>query len=661
MYGKKFDTKSPVNKPVDISAYFLEYSGEKNTYTARGNVELTEEGRRLTADSVVYDELKGDIIAQGNVVFQDEEDVLRCERLYLNIVTKRGTIEKGSIFIKKGNFNIVGDTIEKTGDSTYNIKAGEITTCDPQKPEWRFRASDVDITVDGYAKTRGTKFYIFNTPVFYLPYGIFPVKTERQSGFLMPEFTSSSRDGFILRNSFFWAIARDKDATLHLDFIEKRGLDFGSEFRYSITEDTKGQWYAAILDDHDYKHTRYRIKGKHEQNIMGDLKLKMDVDHVSDNDYLKDISTDVGEKSENFLKSNLYVEKPFTHSLFTYEMAYFKNLMVKDNDTTFKYVPQMTYFTESFPLFKDRVFFDFSSNMTDFYREAGDKYSRLAFEPRIQVPYSWNGLNLFFSGKAYETGYLINKAETDSKTTRIRQTFRVGSDANMQFIRDYFVDRSGGTGYQSLIKPELKYTFIPNSSYRDLPYVDPYDRIYKTNILTYSLNHYLNYFSRGETKEVSLLQIEQTYGLSEALRPSSLYEGYGERFSDTKGRFTFYLEEDTSFIHESIFNIYGDGFKEVKTSLNHSRPNMYKIDFTHTFTKHLENQVYLDLGGRYKDIDGRYQIRYSFKNSVWIDTLYQIVYHPGCWAVTLTLAQTQRPRDTSVKFAFDLAGITRMK
>ncbi|MCX8111472.1 MAG: LPS assembly protein LptD [Syntrophorhabdaceae bacterium] len=660
-HAKRFELKSPVNKPVDISAYFLEYNGEKGIYTARGGVELIEGSRRLTADSIVYDDQNGDIEAQGNVVFQDEEDMLQCERLYLNLFTRKGTVEKGKIFIKKGNFSFAGDKIEKTGNSSYNIKAGEITTCDPKKPEWKFQAKDVDITIEGYAKTKGTVFYILDIPIFYLPYGIFPVKTERQSGFLMPEFSTSSRDGFIVKNSFFWAIARDKDATLSLDFIEQRGFNFGSEFRYSITEDTKGQWYTAIMDDKDYKHTRYRIKGRHEQDVIGDLKFKMDVDHISDKDYLKDLSTKVNEKSEALLKSTLYFEKPFKNSLFTYEMVYFKNLLIKDNDMTFKYAPYMTYFTESFPILKDRFFFDLSSSMTNFYREVGDKYSRLSFEPRLQLPYSWNGLNLLFSGKAYETGYLINKAGSDTKTTQMRQTFRVQGDANIQLIRDYYSDKGRISGYQSLIKPEVKYIFIPNSSYRDLPYIDPYDRIYKANVLTYSLNHYLNHFSPGETKEVSFMQIEQTYGLSGTLSPSNLYEGYGRRFSDTKGRLTFYLREDTSFIHESVFSTYGEGFKTIKNSLSHSQPNIYRVNLSHTYTKYLDNQIYLDLGGTYKDIDGRYQIRYSFRDAVWIDTLYQLTYHPSCWAITLTLVQTQRPRDTSFRFAFDLAGITKMR
>lgn len=657
--AKKVELSPSFDKPIEISAGYLEYSKEKGVYIAKENVELIEGNRLLKADFIIYNEKLGDIEAQGGVLFQEDEDSLQCDSLKLNLLTKTGIVNKGKIFIKKGNFNIFGEEITKTGDATYRIKGGEITTCDPKMPEWKFYAKDVDITIEGYAKTKGTVFYILNKPVFYLPYGIFPVKTERQSGFLMPQFTASSKDGMVIKNSFFWAIAKDKDTTFYLDYIEQRGFNFGSEFRYHLTEDIKGTWYGAILDDRSYNHSRYRIKGTHEQDFPWGMKMKMDMDHVSDNNYLKDMSPKISERSESQLKSTVFFEKPFSNSLFTYELAYFKNLLIKDNDVTFKYSPNISFFTESFPFLRDRLFFDLSSSLTNFYRETGDKYSRISFEPKVQLPYSWNGLNFLLSGKMYETDYLIHSVTDDSKSTKRRQTFKVEGNANIQLIKDYYRDRT--SGYQSLIKPEIKYVFIPNSSFRDLPYIDPYDRILKTNIITYSLNHYLTQFHKSENKEVSLLQIEQTYGLSGILQPSALYEGYGKRFSDAKAKMTLLLNDELSFVHESVLNVYGEGLKKVNNYINHKRPNVYDISLSHTYTKSLDNQLFADIAGTYKVIDGRYQIRYSIKDGVWIDTLYQLVYHPGCWAITLTLQQTKRPRDTSFKFAFDLAGIIKMR
>lgn len=128
----------------------------------------------------------------------------------------------------------------------------------------------------------------------------------------------------------------------------------------------------------------------------------------------------------------------------------------------------------------------------------------------------------------YETDYLIQNAIDDSKSTKRRQTFKIEGNTNVQLVKDYYRDRT--SGYQSLIKPEIKYIFIPNSSFRDLPYIDPYDRILKINAVTYSLNHYLTEFIRGTNREVSLLQIEQTYAFQAPCSPLTYTKDQGKDF-----------------------------------------------------------------------------------------------------------------------------------
>ena len=150
-------------------------------------MELTEGARRLTADFVLYNDTTKDAFAEGHAVFQDAEDVIHGERISLNLVTNRGTIEKGRVFIKQGNFFLTGNEIEKTGVSSYKVHKGEFTTCGFDHPSWTFKATDVDLTVEGYATTNQTTFSVLGQPVLYLPWGIFPVKKERQSGFLLPD------------------------------------------------------------------------------------------------------------------------------------------------------------------------------------------------------------------------------------------------------------------------------------------------------------------------------------------------------------------------------------------------------------------------------------------------------------------------------------------
>jgi len=656
LWGKQIDSKPALKNPVHISALTVEYNREENIYTAHGMVDLREDTRTLKADYMQYNENTNELIAQGNVVFEDRGDIIECDRLELNLFTKRGKIEKGKIFLKESNFRIAGDEINKVGEFTYTIKNGVFTTCEWENPAWKFTASDMDITVEGYGKTKGAKFHILDKPVFYLPWAMFPVKTERQSGFLMPEIALHSRDGVEIKNSYFHVISKDKDATFYLDYIEERGFKPGAEFRYALKEDLKGTWYGSIMKDKEYNNTRYQLKGTHEQMFKNDFQLKMDVNYVFDYKYIEDFGETVNERSEDLLRSTAYVEKPFKKSLLTSEVSYFKSLLTRNNDMTFKHLPYITYFTEYIPLFKERMFGDMYSEFATFYREKGSTYSRLGFEPKIKFPFSFNGINLLVNSVFYETAYLVNRSDTEDKGTKQRQTMKIEGDANMQFLKNYYTGFFDIGEMQSLVKPRLRYTFIPNTSFKDVPYINPYDRIYKTNAITYSLNHYLNAFTEEGYREISLFEIEQTYSLSGNLNPSDMYSGYGDRFSDIKARLTLYPKENFTFTNESTIST-SDGVTGLKNSLSYEKPDLYNIYITHDYTKELTNEMYVDLSRTFGYIDGRCRVRYSFKDGMWLDTSYELKYHPKCWAFTITLTQTKRPNDTSVKFGFDLAGL----
>lgn len=658
VFSKQPAYKSTFSSPVDIAASSVEYNKDKNTFTARGSVELKEGTRSLTADYVTYDENTKDVFAEGNVVLQDGGDQVACDTLRLNLDTKKGTLENGKIFIKQGNFYIAGQEMKKVGEAQYTMKRGEFTTCGWDKPAWKFSASDIDVTVDGYAKTKSAKFHILDYPVFYFPWGMFPVKTERQSGFLIPEVALSTRNGTMINNAYYWAISKDKDATFYVNYIENRGINLGSQFRYAPSEDLKGSWEYFIMQDKEYGGTRWQLRGKHEQKIFNDLQLKADIRYVSDKDYLKDFGGDAAERGENQIRSTAFVEKPFSKSLLTTELSYFRNLLVRNNDSTYKYFPSVSFFTEYLPILGNKLFTDMSSDLTTFYREKGDTFTRFTFEPKIRLPYSFKGINFLVTGTLIDTAYLINRSEVIQKDSQFRQTARVEGDANMQFIRNYSTNTFGIGDMQSLIKPQVKYTFTPNTSFRELPSIDPYDRIYQSNSITYSINHYLYGLKEGAQRELTLLEVSQTYGLSGHLDSSPAYSGSGNRFSDIDARLTLYPLSNLSYTHQSTINVHGEGFKMTRNSLNYNVMGKYHVNIWHNYSKDLMNGGFFDLGAVYKKFEAGYQIQYSFKDKDWIDTLYRLTYRPSCWSTTISLTRSKRPRDTRINISFNLTGIT---
>jgi hypothetical protein len=84
----------------------------------------------------------------------------------------------------------------------------------------------------------------------------------------------------------------------------------------------------------------------------------------------------------------------------------------------------------------------------------------------------------------------------------------------------------------------------------------------------------------------------------------------------------------------------------------------YRVNISHSYTKDLNNEAFFDISGTYDKFEGGYQMRYSFKDSGWIETLYKLTYRPSCWSVTVSLNQSRRPSDTRISVIFSLAGLT---
>jgi len=666
LHGQMKRPSGKLTGPVDITARELLYNKEQNIYTARGDVELKEGTRRLNADFVLYNDVTKDAFAEGHVVFQDQFDTVNAERMSLNMTTQKGTIENGRVFTKAGNFYMNGKEIEKIGESSYLIHSGIFTTCGWEGPFWTFSAKEVELTMGEYATARSTTFSILGHRVAYLPWSIFPVKTERQSGFLLPQFQLSSRDGTIFRSAYYWAIAKDKDATFFLDWIQQRGIKPGVEYRYYLDQNTKGAWYASFIDDAKYGHDRYQIKGEHQQ-VFGDMTFTTSINHVSDYLYLQDLGRTTLERSESSLRSVAFIEKPLPRSLLTVEGAYFQDLTQKSNDNTIQYLPSGSYFTEYLPLLKNRVYGDVTSDLTNFVRSQGERFTRFTATPSLRVPYAWNGLNFLGSGSLVEKAYRTDPASPGENDMIHHEAIALQGDANAQFLKDSSTDLFKIGNVQSIIMPRLQYNYYQNTkSLSGIPSIDLMDRLSNMNNVTYSFNHYLNAVKDGNVREISLLEISQTYGLTQKLGDNPfLYQGSGDRLSQVHTRLTLYPMPQTFwYVHDDYFDVSGKGLQNMVNSIHYARLPMFQMDLSHSYAPGLTtgtsvNQVWIATLTRLKVFDLVYQVRYDLLEHTWLNTLYSVTYHPTCWGLTFTVIQSRVPKDTSFHFSFNLQGITQ--
>ena len=149
--------------------------------------------------------------------------------------------------------------------------------------------------MEGYGFAKSTVFYLEDIPALYLPWGVFPIRKERQTGFLFPDGGYSSTAGLRVNTAFFWAISKQMDATFFLDYWGDRGFKEGLQYRYALTEETHGQARFYFIDDHKFDGNRYALFIQNEQRLPYDSYLKGDINCVSDCIYFRDFSMKISQ------------------------------------------------------------------------------------------------------------------------------------------------------------------------------------------------------------------------------------------------------------------------------------------------------------------------------------------------------------------------------
>lgn len=313
---RKLPPKTEKKEEVSDWAELLGESTEPEEVTAEEVTENTEPVLKtevtIKADWIAYDVVLQNIKARGNIVIENDDDTLYADKADINLDGEIGSFSDAKIIRKDKEMHFEGEKISKTGVNTYHIEDGWVITCkleEGQTPPWSIASNDTTIEPGGYAVMKHAKFRIKDVPVFYTPYLVVPIKNTRQTGFLFPEFSNSSNNGFGFNFPLFVVLSDSADMTLYPEYYANRGAMPGAEFRYVQSAENKGTLMASYLDDDlsdpseteyyadtGYTHTnsdRYWIRGKADHNFSDSVVAKVDLDVVSDRDYLSEFNSGV--------------------------------------------------------------------------------------------------------------------------------------------------------------------------------------------------------------------------------------------------------------------------------------------------------------------------------------------------------------------------------
>lgn len=309
--------------PVSFSADSLVRDEEGGTVTARGKVEMEQDGRILKADEIIYTVATDKVVARGNVVLLDKNgDVHFADTLELNDRLRDGTVGNLKTTMKDGS-RFWAETGHRVAGETTTMKDAAYTPCEPcesdpeSPPAWQIKASEVrhDEKEQSIVYKNAT-FDVLGVPVMYMPYFSHPDGTVKQkSGFLSPSAGYKSRQGLMLTNSYYYAMSPHYDATLGMTAMTKQAplifgeyrrryqnakLKINSSFTYSDRVDD-----IAGVNEIKGEQLRGHVFAKGLWDINNKWRSGLDVEYASDDQYLKQYDF----SNKDVLENQLFVER----------------------------------------------------------------------------------------------------------------------------------------------------------------------------------------------------------------------------------------------------------------------------------------------------------------------------------------------------------------
>ncbi len=226
-------------QPLHLQGDELIDDRKNDRVIARGNIEIFYNNHILNADEVIYDQKRNTLTAKGNVSLKlPDGSITQGESMTLTDDFRDGFIQSLSV-VGKDNTRIAAARAIRRGGSVTEFERAKFTPCrsPPGKaPLWCLSARR--IVHDQKAKTityQDAAFNLFGYPILYMPYFQHADPTvKRKSGFLFPEFGSSSDLGFIVETPYYFALAPNYDFTFHPAYTSKQGILWKGEWRHRV-------------------------------------------------------------------------------------------------------------------------------------------------------------------------------------------------------------------------------------------------------------------------------------------------------------------------------------------------------------------------------------------------------------------------------------------
>ncbi len=639
------------DSPVDIEADQLTFDQVTGRYHAQGNVRLTQGTLTLSCDQLWWNRQTGEVEASGDTRLWDAGEKLSGRKITYNLGQGTGTVEDGEVFWQEKSLRLSGERIERRGPKTFRLYDGRITVCDSERPAWSVGTSQADVTIGRYLTARHALIYIKDIPAFYLPYLVVPVKTERESGFLLPRLGFSDTRGTEFSTAWYQVLGRNMDATFYLDHLSKLGTGTGLEYRYIFGRRQKGNFRAYNVFVQQGSQQR-SLAWQHMGQFSDHLRAVVDAEYVNSRDYYKDYSELAGEYNKQKTITSVFVNQRWEKASLTAQYKAIKDLESSSSHpwqsaplVDFSLAPRRI---KSLPLYAG-----LQSSYIRFSPESGASGERLMVRPTLSLHrYLFSGIE-FNSEYGYRLRHYLQADNAAEKTSGredfsarlASRIFRVYGDSHRSWLHS--------------IEPEISYTYVEDDQDAGLPDFDRFDHSTPENKLGYSL---VSRFTGkwidaegGETRrELVWMKLSQTYNLQRQNHETN-------PFSDLRTEVIMHPTSKSALTLDTYLDPDSGRFFDTRVGgrLHDGHGNSFEGDY------HTRDAV----GGSapVKNINAKlstallkplylgYEQRYDLQESKRLEQVIDLDFRLQCWG--LKIALREREEERSIMFILSLGGI----
>jgi LPS-assembly protein len=474
----------------------------------------------------------------------------------------------------------------------------------------------------------------------------------------------------------------------------------GIEFRYVAEQESKGIFLFDILSDKIKEKdltdpeeakvspfprtnsTRYWWRSKTDQDLPYGLLARLDLDYVSDQDYLRefegelygvkvrpDLVEEFGRPLEERFSPTRRSALRLGHDGESYSLQggslYFDRTTNPPNDPTPEPLGVLNFnlLPRELPLLP--LFFKFDTDYGYIWREAGTKGHRASFAPELSYPILGSRYLQFDSSVRYVANAQWYDEPGEDIDDQFRDSFAIQGKVSSLLERVFPFEWKNTKQLKHKVMPSLIYDYrTPPDEENESPWFEPIDVLGRVNRLAFTLETFLDARNENEKGEVSYRQwtnlfLSQGYNLDEARR-DPLPGEKKQPFEPLAARMTVKPFPNLYFLGGTAWNWDEGKLTDLNLTLDLSVPrsgnkkDVYRIDYVDQEGTNDSLNFLIDVN-----------LTYGFSAGVLLNrdlvadqnvySSYWLGYQSQCWGVKLSFERQLAV--TRFLISFDLIGL----